>query len=182
MKLLNIESNDIRIVGIHGLGGIGKTTIARCVYNTIYKHVERCSFIADARETFQTRGLVHLQSELVTNILNLVNPNITSVDKGINVIKQRLSNKKVLIVLDDMDQNTDLSAIIRKRDWFGFQSKIIITTRDKHRLDILEVDRAYEPKEMDSDQSLQLFSNHAFKMDQPLKHYLDLSKDVVATT
>ena len=32
-KLLDIESNDVRMVGITGLGGIGKTTIAKAIYD-----------------------------------------------------------------------------------------------------------------------------------------------------
>ncbi|XP_042482267.1 disease resistance protein RUN1-like isoform X2 [Macadamia integrifolia] len=182
MKLLSIGSNDIQIMGIHGLGGIGKTTIARCIYNKVYHHFEGCCFIANACETFQQRGLVHLQSQLVINILNVENPDIFSVDQGIDMIRQRLSNKKVLIVLDDVDQNIDLNAIIGKRDWFGLGSRIIITTRDKHILDVHVVDETYKPNEMDLDHSLQLFSKHAFKMDRPLKHYLNISKEIVKTT
>ncbi|KAJ4970930.1 hypothetical protein NE237_004029 [Protea cynaroides] len=180
VKLLKIGSNDVRIVGIHGLGGIGKTTIATCVYTAIYHNFDGCSFIADARETLRMKGPIHLQSQLISNILNLENPNITIVDQGIQMIQQRFSNKRVLIVFDDVD--FDLNAIIGNRDWFCSGSKIIITTRDKHILDVFGVDETYEPKEMYLDQALQLFSKHAFKRDQPPKHFLDLSEEVVKTT
>ena len=30
--LLDMKSNDVRMVGIHGLGGLGKTTIAKAIY------------------------------------------------------------------------------------------------------------------------------------------------------
>ncbi|KAJ4949805.1 hypothetical protein NE237_000079 [Protea cynaroides] len=181
MRLLKIESNDIRtVVGIYGIGGIGKTTIARCVYNAVYHHFDACSFIADARETFQMKGPIHLQSQLIGNILNLENPNITSVDHGNQIMRQRLSNKRVLLVFDDVDFN--LNEIIRDHDSFGFGSKIIITTRDKHILDGFGVEKVYEPNGMDFNQALQLFSKHAFKRDQPPEHLLGLSKEVVNTT
>ncbi|XP_043696358.1 disease resistance protein RPV1-like [Telopea speciosissima] len=183
MKLLNIESKDIQILGIHGVGGIGKTTIAKVVYNTISHHFDGCSFLADVRETSQQQhgGLIRLQNQLISNILKQ-EASINNVDEGINVIKERFRNKKVLIILDDVDQIIQLHGLVQQLDWFGLGSRIIITTRDKHILYVYKVDRTYEPSEMDADQSLQLLSKHAFGIDQPPEEYLDLSKAVVKTT
>ena len=54
---LDIESNDVRMVGIYGLGGIGKTTIARAVYNEISDCFEGCSFLDSVEE----RSIIQLQ-------------------------------------------------------------------------------------------------------------------------
>ena len=42
---LNIESNDVRVIGIYGLPGVGKTTIAKALFNIIAYHFEGSSFI-----------------------------------------------------------------------------------------------------------------------------------------
>ena len=44
-KLLDIESNDVRMVGISGIGGIGKTTIAKAIYNSISYEFKAKSFL-----------------------------------------------------------------------------------------------------------------------------------------
>ena len=49
-KLLDIESNDVRMVGITGLGGIGKTTIAKAIYNSFSNHFKAKSFVENVRE------------------------------------------------------------------------------------------------------------------------------------
>ncbi|KAK4596407.1 hypothetical protein RGQ29_014439, partial [Quercus rubra] len=47
---LDIESNDVRMLVIHGLPGIGKTTIAKAIFNLIAYRFEGSSFLEDVRE------------------------------------------------------------------------------------------------------------------------------------
>ncbi|KAI8571183.1 hypothetical protein RHMOL_Rhmol01G0099000 [Rhododendron molle] len=68
--LLNMESNCVRIVAIWGMGGIGKTTIAKRLYNLIQHKFERSGFLANVRETSQRpNGLDELQKKLLLAML-----------------------------------------------------------------------------------------------------------------
>ncbi|XP_059634314.1 disease resistance protein L6-like [Cornus florida] len=184
MRFLSVNTSDVRIVGIHGMGGIGKTTIAKVIYNQLsQQNFEFCCFLADVREAAQQpNGIVNLQNQLISTILKWRCANISSMDEGINVIEDRFSGKKVLVVVDDVDQRIQLHALVGKCDWFGSGSRIIVTTRNKEILNIPEVDWTYEPKELDSNQSLQLFSKHAFRRDHPPEDYDTLSRDVASKT
>ena len=48
--LLDIKSNDVRMVVIYGSAGVGKTTIAKAVYKNIFKHFEQKIGRASCRE------------------------------------------------------------------------------------------------------------------------------------
>ncbi|XP_059634194.1 disease resistance protein RPV1-like [Cornus florida] len=162
-EIVGVNSDDVRIVGIHGMGGIRKTTVAKVIYDKLSRQFQTRCFLEDVRKTAQQHnGLVHLQSQLISSILKQGRPVlIGSIDDGIIAIKHRFSGKKVLLVIDNVDHIDHLRAfaLLGKRDWFGSGSRIIITTRD---LDILKqavVNSTYEPKELDDYQALQLFSN-----------------------
>ncbi|KAI7981039.1 TMV resistance protein N [Camellia lanceoleosa] len=179
--MLSIGSDDVRTIGIHGLGGIGKTTIAKAVYNLIFRKFEGSCFLANVREfAGQFNGLVQLQEQLLFELLGIKNLKIGSVDRGTNLIKERLYSKRVLIVLDDLDQLSQLNSLAGHHDWFGLGSRIIITTRDKHLLTGLKVDERYMPKELNHTESLQLFSWHAFKETNPLENFAELANDIVS--
>jgi hypothetical protein len=174
--LLRIEMNDRRMVGIFGPGGIGKTTIAKAVFNSIaYKFEGKC-FLENVRETSKRDGLASLQEKLLSDILGDSSLKVHSVDRGVNVIKERLCNKNVLLVLDDVDDLTQLEALSGECDWFGLGSRIIITTRDEHLLAKHGVDLRHKMNDLDDNEALELFSRHAFHSDKPNDDFVKLTK------
>jgi hypothetical protein len=132
-------SSDVDIATIHGIGGIGKTAIAKTVYNFSSNNFELSSFLANVREiSEQSDGLVRLQRKLLTDLLKRKENKIYSVDEGIIKIKDVVCCKRVLI-LDDVDQLDQFNAIIGMPEWFCPGSKIIITTRHQCLLRASEV-------------------------------------------
>ena len=95
------------------------------------------------------------------------------------MIKERLCFKKVLLVLDDVDNLDQLEALAGDCNWFGPESRIIVTTRDKHLLEVHRMDAFYEAKKLDHKEAVELFSRHAFEQNHPKEDYEMLS-DFVA--
>ncbi|XP_048132816.1 disease resistance protein RUN1-like isoform X2 [Rhodamnia argentea] len=136
-SLLNMESDDkVVMVGLWGQGGIGKTTLAKALYNAMFRQFEHSCFSANVRETSKgTRGLATLQEILLNDILlSAKRLEVSNVDGGINQIQHGLGHKKVLVILDDVSDLCQLHALVGEGNWFGNGSRIIITTRDKQLL------------------------------------------------
>ncbi|KAK2980736.1 hypothetical protein RJ640_002548 [Escallonia rubra] len=173
-------SNDVGIVAICGMGGIGKTTIAKYLYNLNCERFDSSNFLASIREVSeQPTGLLRLQRQLLSDVLKGKNENIFDVDQGIIRIQEALCRRKVLVVEDDVDRVDQLYAVLGMRDWLCPGSKIIITTRRKQLLKASEVHMVHEVSRMDNNQSLELFSWYAFGQDHPIEGYEDYSKRVV---
>ncbi|CAN1143438.1 Disease resistance protein L6 [Linum perenne] len=183
IKLLNLDFEGVKIVGIHGMGGIGKTTISMAVYNKVSTYFDRCGFVEDIREILEeNEGVVTLQNKLISTVLDMKDGcNIRDTSEGIRMIKDRVCRHKVLICLDDVDHKFDFGKVLGKLDNFSSGSRFIITTRDKKVLNLLKEYESYEPQTMSAEHSLQLFCKHSFGMDYPPEDFETLSRDITST-
>ncbi|MED6149422.1 hypothetical protein PIB30_062233 [Stylosanthes scabra] len=180
-SLIGMKLDDIRFIGIWGMGGIGKTTIARLVYESIKEDFIVSCFLANIREMCATNGIVHIQRELLSH-LNVRHNYFHNSFDGKKIIANSLCNKKVLLVLDDISHLSQLNHLAGKQEWFGPGSRILITTRDKHLLVTHGVHQTCELEGLVSNEALHLFCLKAFKRDWPRRGYLDLCKEVVEYT
>ena len=174
ISYLGIGLKDVRMLGICGMGGIGKSTIARVVYERLSYQFEASCFLADIREVAQVSGLICLQERLLSHILMERDTRISSVREGVELIRNRLHTKKILLFLDDVDQSEQLNVLAGKPDFFGLGSRIIITSRDQGLLRVHEVNQIYEPK-LSNEEAIELFSLKSFKDKHPPKDYIEIS-------
>ncbi|KAL5843182.1 hypothetical protein ACOSQ4_009140 [Xanthoceras sorbifolium] len=178
--LLCNGSKHFCMVGIWGIGGIGKTTVAGALFNKMFDQFEGSYFIQNVREESEKHGLIRWQQEVFSTILEDGSLNIgTSVGRRSNFIKKRLGRKKILIVFDDVTDSRQIESFIKDSHLFCFGSRIIITTRDKHVLTICGANEVYELRGLFEYDALQLFNRYAFGRNHPAVDYKELSNKLV---
>ncbi|XP_030440117.2 disease resistance protein L6-like [Syzygium oleosum] len=190
MKLLGLGTSGVRFVVIHGMGGIGKTTLAKAIFKHISSQFHCSSFLLDIRAD----NILSLQKKLLCDT-HFPKITIIDADVGMEVIKRAFRHKKVILVLDDMDKRDQLMKLAGESSWFGSGSRIIITTRNTYffatETDTLDDNIVplghrdfffYEMKEMQFDYALQLFSKHSFERDSPPHDYISISSEIVRIT
>lgn len=171
---LDLESNnETRKLGIWGEGGVGKTTVARYVYNKILPHFDAHVFLNDVKEIFQNYGLQGIHEAFVSEYLKGRDPMLS------DVIRESLRDQRVLLVADNVDHIDQFDAIAKEIDLVGLGSRVIITTQDRQLLIECGVRLQYEVKSLSFLRELQLFCIFAFKQNHPFVGFEELSTRAV---
>ncbi|KAK1430212.1 hypothetical protein QVD17_12786 [Tagetes erecta] len=177
-----VESDKVHTIGICGVGGIGKTSIAKAIYNHMYKHFEACSFCEDVKNVVNRNGLVHLQTKLLDDIMKDGDPTdqkISSVGEGVRMIKSVMKGKKVFIVLDDVDDQNQFEALAGNPGWFIPGSLLVVTSRDRQLLKANQIEQVYEIDPLNYDEARELFNKYAFRNNHPQDEFFECANRIL---
>lgn len=146
-NLLCSQQWGVKSIGFWGMPGIGKTELAKAVFDQMSSDYEVTCFLQNFHETFETKGLYSLLQE---HFKNLTDQNLP---------------KRVLVVLDDVRDHLYAEYLLAELPSFSHGSLIIITSRDEQVLSQCQVNQTYKVEGLNKNEAMQLFSRCYFKRD-----------------
>ncbi|VVB14994.1 unnamed protein product [Arabis nemorensis] len=184
-RLLEIENLlceqpwGVRTLGIWGMPGIGKTTLAKAVFDQMSNDYDASCFIENFDESLHKVGPYRLLEEKIGKILEEKFGVSGSYIARLNLLEEKLCDTRILVVLDDVQDSLAAESFLGRLDLFGPGSLIIITSRYKQVFAPCQVNHIYKVQGLNEHEALQLFSQSAFQKDVPEQNDRELSVKVI---
>ncbi|KAL1210730.1 putative disease resistance protein [Cardamine amara subsp. amara] len=179
-SLLYLESSEVKMVGIWGPAGIGKTTIARALFNRLSENFQHTIFMENVKGSYKRSELdgygfkLRLQEQFLSEVIDHKQMKI----HDLGLVKERLQDLKVLVVLDDVDKLEQLDALVKQSQWFGSGSRIIVTTENKQLLRAHGIELIYELGFPSRSEALQIFCQSAFGQGSAPDDCIELATEI----
>ncbi|KAM3299323.1 hypothetical protein ACQJBY_040691 [Aegilops geniculata] len=160
----------LKIVSILGMGGLGKTTLVKAVYDKIRLQYEYTAFVSVSRYPDMTKVLMEILFQIdKQNCRNLSLPKLDD-HYLIDEIRRLLQNKRYLIAIDNICDVNIWEIIKLAFVDNGFGSRVVTTTRI--HLVARKGGEVYQLKQLTDEQSRELFSARLFNGDKNVPHII----------
>ncbi|KAJ9552686.1 hypothetical protein OSB04_016731 [Centaurea solstitialis] len=172
------DPTDVRVGVISGMRGVGKSTVAKVAYDSNSGDFDACIMLDIRKPIKQEVVLLDLKNQVLSNISIKEKQKVDGNQGCILKIQDAVCRKRILLLLDDVDQIEQVEFLLNAGKSFQKGSKIMITTSHEHLLSQL-THKPFKIQQLDDQESLRLFCWHAFYKFHPTKDYLELSERVV---
>jgi tRNA A37 threonylcarbamoyladenosine biosynthesis protein TsaE len=181
IETLNQIEKDFGVLSLVGMGGIGKTTLAKEIYCHFKKNdtFGKKSFLMDVRESAKKNAILDLQKQLAHDLFRKDVKSMEEFNECFNYVM----DCKALIVIDDVDQKGQFDKLIPNINKLGPGSRVIITSRESNVVNNIMKNGnckylKHEMALLNTTNSKHLFNWHAFQSVDAKDGFQELAKKV----